>query len=176
MLTQELVKELFDYVPETGDLIWKLDRGSRAKKGDIAGGAHPSGYTHTSINGKRYLNHRIIFLYHYGHLPKYIDHINQNKSDNRIENLREATFVQNLRNVSKRNTNMTGYKGVSLGYSSKTLKKYFSRIMLDGNPINLGYFSDPIDAAVAYNLAAEQYFGEFAHFNGLPDDQAWGIF
>ena len=173
MLTQELVRELFDYVPETGELIRKVSTAPNAQKGDIVGCLNGNGYLITTIRKRRIFNHQLVFIGHYGHLPKFIDHIDQNPLNNRIENLREATNIENSRNKTKYKSNTSGYKGVSW---SKNRERWCSQIKINTTAINLGRYTDPIEAAQAYNLAAEQYFGEFAYFNGLPDELAWGVF
>jgi hypothetical protein len=173
MLTQEMVKELFDYDASTGDLVRRVSRSNAVKVGDVVGCLNQTGYLATSIDGKLYKNHRLVFLYHNGYLPKTLDHINRIKTDNRIENLREATRPENNRNASKRKDNTSGFKGVVW---DKPANKWRSYINVHGKRHRLGYFADVVDAAQAYNLAAEQYFGEFAYFNGLPNDQSWEIF
>jgi hypothetical protein len=77
MLTQERVRELFDY-HEDGYLIWKISV-SNVRKGDIAGCPNKAGYLRVRFDGKLYYIHRLIFLYHKGYLPRMIDH------DNRIK-------------------------------------------------------------------------------------------
>jgi len=113
-LTVDLLKHLFDYDKETGNLIWKVTNSNNQKIGDIAGSLNPKvGYIRVGINGKKYYAHRLIFLYHKGYLPKTIDHINCDKVDNRIENLRAATVGQNQHNRKTNANNTSGYKGVS---------------------------------------------------------------
>lgn len=87
-LTQECVRSLFDY--RDGELYWKVSRGNGMKIGDLAGTVRTDGYRSIQINGKLYLAHRLIFLYHYGYIPKEIDHIDSNPSNNNISNLRES--------------------------------------------------------------------------------------
>jgi hypothetical protein len=174
VITQELVKELFDYVPETGELVWKqkLSRNDKGQVGAVAGVVNNRGRRHIKVDGKLYLGHRIVFLYHHGYLPKSIDHIDRNPLNNKIDNLRECTQSQNIINATKRSKCTSIYKGVHWNKNGK----WQSSIAINGKQIYLGSFNEESDAAQAYNLAAEQYFGEFAHFNGLPDSQAYGIF
>lgn len=119
MVTQEYLHELFDY--QDGNLYWKVDRFIGVNKTvhnksiDQPAGSPDSknsgkAYMRICIDQKRYLTHRLIFLYHHGYIPKYIDHINGDRKDNRIENLRPATKQQNGWN--KRGTSSTGYKNV----------------------------------------------------------------
>jgi hypothetical protein len=95
-----------------------------------------------------------------------VDHINGNGLDNRRLNLRPATYSQNAcnRRLSTRST--SGYKGVCF---HKGLGKWWARIMLEGTRLDLGYYTDPIDAAIAYNAAALELHGAFALLNEIPD-------
>ncbi len=93
---------------------------------------------------------------------KTVDHINGNTLDNRKINLRLCTNSENLRNSKKRKTNTSGYKGVSF---CKSCKKYIASITLNYKKIRLGYFEDKKEAAIAYNMAAIKYHGNFAKLN-----------
>lgn len=116
-----------------------------------------SGYVHTTIDGKHIRLHRML-------CPEYlmVDHINGNRADNRMSNLREATNKENCRNAKKPITNTTGFKGVSY---SRQRNRYSSYITVDGKNLFLGYYTNPIEAAIAYDKAAAFYFGEFARPN-----------
>jgi hypothetical protein len=162
MLTQKQVKELFDYVPETGELIWKVDRGTNKTRETTAGNLRIDGRKHIQINRSKYLVHRLVFLYHHGYSPRFIDHIDKNPSNNRIENLRACTPSQNQGNVLKRSNNTSGYKGV---HFNKRKQKWQAGIKVNNHPIYLGRSSNPIDAAQIYNFGAYRYFGEFASYN-----------
>ena len=91
-----------------------------------------------------------------------VDHINGNKLDNRKENLRLATNQQNQHNVGKRKNNTSGYKGVSW-YRKR--KKWKAAIKHNKKSIHLGYYDTPEEASRAYDKAAVEFFGEFAHLN-----------
>lgn len=160
MNTQELARfshEYFTY--NNGNLIWCKGRG-RIKSGDIAGNLLKSGYRQVMIKGKNYQCHRIVFLLAHNRLPKYIDHINGNKSDNRVENLRECNNSQNSTNKNKQSNNTSGYKGVF-----RQGNKWRACIRKDGHKYNLGNFACKHEAAKAYNEAALKYHGEFAYLN-----------
>lgn len=149
-ITQKIVKELFEY-KEEGYLIWKVDN-IRIKIGDIAGAINKSkGYYRVGIDGKKYLLHRIIFLWHHGYLPKYLDHIDKNKTNNRIENLRETTSQNNNRNSSQRKSS-SGIKGISW---DRRRFKWCSQIEINKKPYNLGRF-DSFDDAVFARYKKEQ--------------------
>ena len=87
MLTQKEVCDYFDYVD--GILYWKVQKANAIKIGQAAGSLDErTGYYRIHINSKMYKTHRLIFLYHHGYLPNYVDHIDNNRTNNRIENLR----------------------------------------------------------------------------------------
>ncbi len=94
-----------------------------------------------------------------------VDHINGNKLDNRLENLRPASHLQNQQNRGAQSDNKTGYKGVSF---HKAMGKYLASIRVNGKSIHLGYYTNPLDAALAYDAAARQYHGSFANTNSKP--------
>lgn len=103
--SQEILKEYFDYDDNQGRLIWKVKIGPGHSVGQKAGCIDPLGYHVTRVCGKNYKTHRLIWLWHYGWLPEFIDHINRDRSDCRISNLREATRRGNGTNRgSKKNS------------------------------------------------------------------------
>jgi len=114
ILTQNRLKELLEYNPETGLFIRKKTTASNAQVGNIAGFLNKhTGYKSIHIDGKEYYCHRLAFLYMNGFLPeKQVDHINRIKDDNRWINLRNATSTENLQNTSLRKSNKSGEKGV----------------------------------------------------------------
>ena len=162
-LTVDLLNHLFEYDKETGNLIWKIkpsSRGHHVKAGDIAGTLKSHGYLCVGINYNSYRAHRLIFLMHKGYLPKTIDHINGDKLDNRIENLRAATVGQNQHNRKTNANNTSGYKGVSW---NKAQKKWTARITLERKNIHLGYFANVEEAAEVVRKAREELHGSFAN-------------
>ena len=95
-LTQEYLKSILDYDLDTGIFTWKINKAKRTKIGDIAGWSY-NGYREIEINDKKYKAHRLAWLYVYGEMPnKLIDHIDGNRSNNKISNLREATLDGNI--------------------------------------------------------------------------------
>ena len=157
MLTQEQVQSMFDYHSD-GHLVWKIKKPG-VVKGSIAGTLDTNGYHKIMINYKYAGVHRLIFLFHHGFLPKYIDHIDGNKSNNKICKLRECSHVQNCQNRKKSTRNTSGYKGVSWHIRHK---KYIASIQIDGKLKYLGSFEKAIDAYSAYTKAALNYYGDFA--------------
>jgi hypothetical protein len=156
-LSQIKVKDMFDYNHDTGDLI-RIRRppGRAASIGSVSGNLAPSGYLRTGIENKSYLNHRLIWLWNYGYLPENgLDHINRNKTDNRLVNLREVSQQCNTRNAKLRSNNSSGIKGV---YLNKSTSKWVAKICVGGKSFILGYHTTFIEA-VAHRLAAEQCYG-----------------
>ena len=168
-LTQELVKELFEY--KDGNLYWKIRR-SGIRKGYKAGTLRKDNYHSIGINNKIYLNHRLIFLYHHGYLPKFIDHIDRDKANNNIENLREVTLQQNNMNRKSHKNTSSIYKGVSW---DKRYQKWKSQIEINGKSIHLGYFKSETEAAIAYNRAAIELFGEYAKLNEINEGNLYKL-
>jgi hypothetical protein len=147
MKTQELYNYLhnaFEY--GEGHLYYKISPAWRIKIGQKAGSIS-AGYLAVRIKNKTYKIHRLIFLYHKGYLPKEIDHIDRNPLNNKIENLREATRSENMRNTKLMSTNQSGYRGVCW---HTPMQKWRAQISFQGKKIHLGYFNTPKEAYVAY--------------------------
>jgi hypothetical protein len=147
------VRKLFDY--QDGNLIWKKKtRG--VKENYIAGTKTSEGYIRIKIHYNEYKAHRLIWLWHYGYMPENdLDHINKNKEDNRIENLREVSAKCNIRNTGNFSHNTSGVKGI---HWYKSRNKWQVYIIVDLKQKNLGYYKD-FDDAVLARLAAEQCLG-----------------
>ena len=156
-LTQDLLHELFEY--RDGVLYWKVAKSNSIKVGDAAGGLKGRGYISVKINNKFYLNHRVIFLMHHGYLPQFLDHIDGNRTNNRIENLRPATIAENCRNSRIGKNNTSGVKGVNW---DNYVKKWRARIFVDGKTVMEKYFKTIEEAAEAVRKAREELHGEFA--------------
>lgn len=151
LLTAEDVRGLFDY--EAGVFRWK-------KNGAIAGYAINTGYRAIKINGHQYVVHKLVWLYVYGIWPSGpLDHVDCNKSNNKIENLRLADASLNAANISVRPDNALSRKGVQL---HKATGKYRARIFIKGKHISLGLHHKIEDAVSAYAKAAKEHFGEYA--------------
>jgi len=100
---------------------------------------------------------------------KVIDHIDGNGFNNQKENLRICINKQNLCNRGKQKNNTSGYKGVFWLKSGKRLKRWLAQIKLNNKSKFFGYYDTAEDAALAYNIAAERYHGEFAKLNKVED-------
>ena len=160
-ITQDLVKNMFDYVD--GNLIRKQNSLRNVRKaGEKAGYIHNhDGYVRICIAKKQYMAHRLIFLMFHGFMPRYIDHIDLNRSNNKIENLRQANWSQNNSNKNVRKDSKTGVKGVIY---LKKIDRYWSRINVDGKMKHLGHFKNIDDAAKAYQDAARKIHKEYARW------------
>jgi hypothetical protein len=157
MITQERLKELLHYCPETGIFTRIKSVSSNARNGDIAGYiCRFTNYWYIVVDRRIYRAHILAWLYCYGKYPQYeIDHINREKSDNSIVNLRDICHSENNQNVTKpRSHNKTGYLGV---YYESCTKKYRAAIQVNGKSIKLGRFLTPELAYKAYLDAKKIY-------------------
>jgi hypothetical protein len=162
-ISVEELQEILDYCPETGLFTWKVKTGPRAVLGKEAGGPHNSGYRQIMIKGVKYLSHRLAWYYIYGVEPReYLDHKNGVRDDNRLSNLREATWAENQRNQGKRSGNKSGYKGV---FWNKETKKFRTQCKVNGKKHHLGYHDTAERAHAAYVAFATKEHGAFANTN-----------
>lgn len=146
-LTQEALSSLMRYDPDTG-IFTRLKAAGRSKVGDRVGTPDGHGYLVTKINQVQYKMHRLAWLYWYGQFPKLtVDHINRDKSDNRIRNLREATFSQNSQNIGMHRRNSSGVKGVVY---DKRDGKWAAYIRVNNRGYNLGRYATIEEARAAY--------------------------
>lgn len=154
------LREVFHYDPENGSLTWKVRTSNRIRVGDEA--TCPNyGYYVVRLDTVLYRAHRVCWAVHYGAWPvSKIDHINGNRNDNRLCNLREATIKENCRNMRIGKANKSGYKGVAWG---KVAGKWSAQIKVNYRKVHLGLFNDPAEAHAAYVEAAAKYYGEFAN-------------
>jgi hypothetical protein len=174
LLNAEILRSLFIYHPETGDFYWR-EYGPHRHMGKPIGKNNGTGYIQIPFqkDGKplRFLAHRLAWLYVYGVWPVGgLDHIDRNRTNNRIANLREATISQNNRNRSKRSRKGRGKKYTSqfVGVCwHKASKKWHAQINRDGKRCSLGTFDSEQDAALAYNQAALKLDAEHCRQNQL---------
>jgi len=151
--------ELFFYDECDGELYLRVDRGPR-KAGMLAGGINVDGYVSVAIDGRRYLAHRIIWkMKTGGDAVLDIDHEDNNRNNNRFENLREATKGQNLRNSKISRRNKSGTKGV---YFNPLNNNWRVSIMVDRVPHRLGSFADIEEAKAVAHAARERLHGKFS--------------
>jgi len=155
ILTQERLKELLSYNPETGVFVWLKKPSPQVNIGNVAGCTHPSGYCYIKINRKMYPSHRLAWLYMAGTFPPdETDHINRDKTDNRFANLRAVTKSENQHNAGKYKCNKSGYRGVCY---DKANKNWRAQIVLNNVHKYIGRFSTPEEASAAY-LAAQKIY------------------
>lgn len=148
--------QLFEY--RDGHLYWKQARG-RVTVGTRAGTINSVGYYITTVDGKKCLNHRIIYTMHHGVVPEYIDHINRNKLDNRIENLRSCTQSENMYNQTLAKHNTSGARNVSW---SKLHNKWVVHIAVNKRQTHLGLYDDFELAELVAIEARNKYYGAFS--------------
>jgi hypothetical protein len=161
MITQDELKKLLNYDTNTGIFTWKVKPSNNVKIGSVAGTSHNCGYKIIRINKKQYLSHRLAWLYTYGEMPSnLIDHINGDRSDNKLENLRDCNIKQNAHNSIIPKNNTSGIKGVNW---HKLANKWRAQIKLNNKNIHLGLFENLELAKIAIIKARNQYHGEFAH-------------
>ena len=176
--TPEQLREILRYEPETGKLYWKARPVGMFSDGNTSAEANckswntkwsgkeaftainDSGYRCGRVFDRMYRAHRVIWAVHYGEWPEgQIDHIDNDRLNNRIGNLREATNSENTRNQGIRKANTSGFKGVSWNSMAKA---FHARIGVDGRNTHLGYHATAEAAHAAYCEAAKKYHGEFA--------------
>jgi hypothetical protein len=151
------LRELLHYDPETGIFIRRKTAGP-SRSGQVAGGHSAGGYPVIMIDRRNYMAHRLAWLYVHGRHPTgVVDHINGDRADNRIANLRECSRLENARN--QRGRASSGLKGAYFG------RRWQSRIQVNGRTYYLGCFPTAEEAAKAYDEAARRLHGEFARTN-----------
>lgn len=154
-LTYEDVALRLSYDPSTG----RFERVGPYKGKGLYVRETYKGYLKIQIMGERIFAHRLAWLLHHKRWPEeMIDHVNGDRSDNRIENLRSASAHQNAANSKIYSSNTTGFKGVS----ERRPGEFRARIQVNGKSLSLGTFPTPEKAHEAYEAAANQNFGEFA--------------
>ena len=154
-----MLREYLDYNPDTGVFVYKSRKWNRG--GKIAGYIDARGYTKISARKRRYAAHRVAFAFIHNRWPMpACDHINGDKLDNRIANLREATQSLNMCNSRIPKTNTSGIKGVSW---IKSKKRWRAKIGFDGKCYELGRgFKTKEEAAKAVAQKRQELHGEFA--------------
>lgn len=159
------IRELLDYNPFTGEMIWREDRGitagrgGRRCKGEVAGSPN-KGYWRIKIDDVLYDRSLLAWVHYYGVVPVgIIDHDDLSRSNDAIGNLRESTRSQNLANQPCRKNNKSGFKGVHL---NRKTNRWQAHIIVRGKRFYLGRFDTPEQASTAYAIAAAEKYQEFA--------------
>lgn len=167
----DYLRQRLRYEPKTGKLYWRWHEALSPKwngkwAGREAGTRRPDGYIAVSVDRKLLRAHRVAWaLQHGAWPPKDVDHINHNRADNRLDNLRLATHRENCRNSSRSRRNTSGETGVA---RHKPSGKWRAQIQPDGKAVHLGLF-DYFEDAVAARKAAERRFG-FHENHGIGDE------
>jgi hypothetical protein len=159
-ITAENVKDFFSYEKSTGKLFWKVKRSHNALIGEEAGCVEKRhGYRVIRVLNHRYKAHRIVWLYVYGKWPSgIIDHINRNKTDNRVENLRDTTTQINNLNKGLSKASKTGIKNITWHTRDN---RYRAAFTINGKQKHLGYFKSIEEA-----MSAVQSFDRNAKWEG----------
>lgn len=162
-IEKEYILSKLSYNPDTGLFHWNYDKG-KARTGNVAGSVHCAGYILIGIARRRYLAHRLAWLFITGAWPTHhIDHINGIRTDNRSCNLRNVTQAQNNLNLPMQARNTSGHKGVWFHAN-----RWRAGIRLNGKRIYLGRFKRVEDAAAAYKTKEAELFGEFSRKEYAP--------
>ena len=153
-LTQQRLHELFDYAD--GVLLNKTIRRSQVKVGELAGHQTKRGYTNIRVDGRMYKAHRLIFLFHHGYMPTLIDHIDCDRTNNRIENLRAC-------NKSENGMNRAGSYGKAAARNVyRRGDKFQVHMKREGKSHYIGTFNTFSEADAAAASARKEIFGAFA--------------
>jgi hypothetical protein len=168
IITQARLRELFEYDPAVGELVWRErpvsdfagpkhhKRWNTCFAGKVAGCLKFTGYRHISLGGKFYQAHRLIWLLVHGEWPEdHVDHIDGDKPNNRIGNLRAVPESVNSKNLPRQRNNTSGQCGVSF---NKATGKWYAYIRAGGKMRSLGFFVEK-DGAIAARKSAERGLG-----------------
>jgi hypothetical protein len=172
-LSQKLIHEFFDY--NNGYLYWKkpVSKCSRIKIGSKAGSVAIDRRRVIRFNNCLYLSSRLIFLWHHGFMPEFVDHIDRNGVNDKIENLRAATRLQNNQNSTSRKYSTSKYLGVHIYIDKRQRKngvnnaktRCIASIGINCIKTYIGMFKTEVEAALAYNSEAVKNHKEFANLN-----------
>lgn len=156
-----LMRERINYDPETGDMHYTSKAKGGRSAGEKVGSPEKHGYIKVNFQGKKYLAHRLIWMLVYGREAQgLVDHINGDRTDNRLANLRECTKQQNTVN-SSRSRGVLNLRGVTELPSGK----FQAQIKRGGRSIYLGCFNSKEEASEAYKLASIVEHGEFSPYH-----------
>lgn len=161
-ITQDRLKEILHYDPETGVFTNRVSR-SGVYEGEIAGSKNGKGYWFVCVDGVNIPAHQAAWFYMTGEWPPtLIDHEDQCKTNNVWGNLRLANNAENCRNVRVNKRNKTGVRGVLYRERKGRNPEWWASIRVDRKLIHLGIFRSLADAAAVRREAELKYFGEFA--------------
>ena len=159
-LTHARLCELLHFQHEDGTFIWKISY-KKTRVGRLAGHQHGAGYWSITIDKKQYLAHRLAWFYVFGEWPKLVlDHINRDRMDNRIKNLRSVSQKENLQNITLKKSNKTGANGVCFRTDGR-IKPWQARVMHDRKEKSLGYFQTYEEAVQARQEWDQKFWSVF---------------
>lgn len=161
-LTQDMVRDALDYNPTTGWFTWRKKVASKVVIGRRAGTRGAQGYRQITLYGNQVLEHRMVWFWVHGEWPDLVDHINLNKTDNRVANLRKASHFENACNARAHRDNPNKRKGIWRTKSGR----WQAMITVNKKRLFLGAYGTPEEAAAAYDEAAKTLHGDFARING----------
>lgn len=165
-LTHARICEALHYEPTTGVFTWAIKRKGAKGIGRVAGGLDADGYWRIKLDYQEIKAHRLAWMYVYGAWPVgELDHINHNKTDNRISNLREVTRSENLQNRPMLKNNQSGYQGV---HWEPGRKKWRASVAIAGKQRIIGRFGNRDEAHAAYCAAAAQVHTHNPHALPVP--------
>lgn len=160
-LSVNVLRRTIRYIPETGEFFW-LEHRRGLTAGTPAGYAPEKGYRLIVINGQGYMGHRVAWAIVTGSWPTYqIDHRNGCPSDNRWDNLREATSSQQRANSRRTKNAKSPYRGVAFSQDARRKKPWAATLELKGKTVYLGRYETPEEASAAYQAGVKKHFGEF---------------
>lgn len=164
MLTIERLRYALKYDQETGLFTAAISRRPRIYPGDSVGSISPTtGYLNIRLDRRSYLAHRLAWFYVHGVWPmNFIDHIDRDRQNNRIENLRDVTRAENRHNTGLQKNNTSGYAGVG-----RHGNKWRADLRIFGKRLHLGLFKTPEQASGAY-VEAQKIFQPNAHVGAKP--------
>lgn len=151
-ITQDLLKELLHYSPDTGEFRRMVSIG-KVKRGDIARSQRKDGYIRIGISGNRYYAHRLAWLYMTGEWPEEVDHINKDPSDNSFSNLANGSHRANMKNRKVQKNSFSGIHGVTFNKQKEMLE-----VRINDIDKRL-YYGDDFFEACCIRKSAENKFG-----------------
>ena len=166
MLKTATIKELKErFVVRDGVLYYRSEHVPGRKRGGPAGWLTPKGYIMVQYKRKSCFAHRIVFFMHHGYEPDMVDHINGNKLDNDIKNLREVNNSQNSRNTPPKGKHSSGRRGV---HWVKTRKKWLAVMRFEGEKVLHVYCTNKTEAVRLRVKAERKYFGTYGYRHWKP--------